>query len=237
MSWVDGSDWLRLVQDAAPLLPQPSLLPMLRQAGWALVLAALVTALVQCFDARWLRDKGRLLALVGALWACIPGPWGLSYWLGLAFQTPSLMAIGLALSYLWRSVVQRRWPQSAQYPDPASARQRSLAWQDRYALFGIAMGWLLLLDVFAYLPWSVYAWGFHPSANGLLLLVALWPWIASGRVATLMQAPSKVLLPVLALFWVSRWPTGNLWDAVLDPWLFVGLHGYVLMRYRKRQRA
>ncbi|MBJ7419915.1 MAG: hypothetical protein JHD18_06480, partial [Rhodoferax sp.] len=65
MSWVDGSDWLRLVQDAAPLLPQPSLLPMLRQAGWALVLAALVTALVQCLDARWLRDKGRLLALVG----------------------------------------------------------------------------------------------------------------------------------------------------------------------------
>jgi hypothetical protein len=36
---------------------------------------------------------------------------------------------------------------------------------------------------------------------------------------------------------VSRWPTGNLWDAVLDPWLFVGLHGYVLVRYRKRQGA
>jgi hypothetical protein len=147
------------------------------------------------------------------------------------------MAIGLALSYLWGSVVQRRWPQSAQHLDPASARQRGLAWQDRYALFGIATGWLLLLDVFAYLPWSLYAWGFHPSANSLLLLVALWPWIASGRASTLMQAPSKVLLPVLALFWVSRWPTGNLWDAVLDPWLFVGLHGYALVRYRKRQGA
>ena len=235
MNWVGGPDWMRLVQDAAPLLPQPSLLPLLRHAGWALVLGALVMARLQCFDARWVRDKARLLALVCALAACIPGPWGLSYWLGLAFQTPSLMAIGLALSYLWRSLVQRRWPQSAQYPDPASSRQRSFAWQDRYALVGIAMGWLLLLDVFAYLPWSLYAWGFHPLAFGLVLLVALWPWIASGRVATLMQAPSKVLLPVLALFWVSRWPTGNLWDAVLDPWLFVGLHGYLLARFRKRQ--
>jgi hypothetical protein len=235
MNLADWSYWMPLVQDAAPLLPQPSLLPLLRQAGWALVMAALVTALMQCFDARWVRDKGRLLSLAFALWACIPGPWGLSYWLGLAFQTPSLMAIGLASSYLWGSVVQRRWPQSAKYPDPASYRKRSLAWQDRYALVGIAMGWLLLFDVFAYLPWSLYAWGFHPLANGPVLLVALWPWIASGRTAMLMQAPSKVLLPVLALFWVSRWPTGNLWDAVLDPWLFVGLHGYMLMRLRKRQ--
>ena len=235
MSWWDGSYWMRLVLDAAPVLPQPHWLPMLRQAGWALVLAALVTALMQCFDARWVRDKGRLLALASALWAYIPGPWGLSYWLGLAFQTPSLMAIGLALLYLWCSVVQRRWPHSAQYLGPASSRQRSLAWQDRYAFFGIAMGWLLLFDVFAYLPWSLYAWGFHPLANSLFVLVALWPWIATGRVAALLQAPSKVLLPVLALFWVSRWPTGNLWDAVLDPWLFVGLHGYMLMRCRKRE--
>jgi len=235
MSLVDGPDWIRLVQDAAPLLPQPYLLPLLRQAGWALVLAALVMALVQRFNGRWLRSKGRPLALACAVWASIPGPWGLSYWLGLAFQTPSLMAIGLALSYLWRSVVRPRWLQTAQDLDPASFRQRSLARQDRYALAGIAMGWLLLLDVFAYLPWSLYAWGFHPLANGLVLLVALWPWIASGRVSALMQAPSKVLLPVLALFWVSRWPTGNLWDAVLDPWLFVGLHGYLLLRYRKRQ--
>ena len=42
MSLLDSALWMRLVQDAAPLLPQPGYLPVLRQAGWALVLAALL---------------------------------------------------------------------------------------------------------------------------------------------------------------------------------------------------
>jgi len=232
MSLLDSSWWMRLVQDAAPLLPQPGYLAVLRHAGWALVLAALLSAGAQLFAARRVRDVGPLLALMVALWACVPGPWGLSYWLGLAFQTPSLMAIALSLHYLWQRLAQRKWPHTVPANVPASSAQRS-PWMVRYAVLGLAMGWLLLLDTFAYLPVSLYAWGFSPLAYALLLLWALAPWVLGLRWSQ--TAPAPALLVVLALFWFMRWPTGNVWDAVLDPWLFVGLHIYLVARYRARQ--
>ena len=231
MNVADWPDWERLAQDAAPLLPQPSFLPLLRQAGWALVLAALVPAVMQGFGVHRIRDKAGLLAMVCALWAGIPGPWGLSYWLGLAFQTPSLMAMVLSFQYLWQRLWQRKWPQTWQAPGlPAATPQPSPCWPCRYAVLGMVLGWLLLLDTFAYLPVSLYAWGFSPLAYALLLLLAMAPWVmAPGYVQT---APAPALLCVLAVFGLTRWPTGNVWDAVLDPWLFVGLHVYLFARYR-----
>jgi hypothetical protein len=221
---------MRLVQAAAPLLPQPSFLPLLRQAGWALVLAALVSAALQGFGTHWIRNKAGLLALACALWAGIPGPWGLSYWLGLAFQTPSLMAMVLSLQYLWHRLTQRKWPQNVQTPGLAATQQPSPCWLCRYAVLGMVLGWLLLLDTFAYLPLALYAWGFSPLAYALLFLVAMGPWVmAPGYLKT---APAPALLLVLAVFGLTRWPTGNVWDALLDPWLFVGLHIYLFARYR-----
>jgi len=232
MSLLDSSFWMRLVQDAAPLLPQPGYLAVLRQAGWALVLAALLSAGAELFAARRVRDVARLLAWTIALWACIPGPWGLSYWLGLAFQTPSLMAIALSLHYLWRRLAQRKWSHTVQAASLASSGQRN-PWPYRYAVLGMAIGWLLLLDTFAYLPVSLYAWGFSPLAYALLLMVALVPWVMQARLSK--TAPAPALLLVLAVFGLTRWPTGNGWDAVLDPWLFVYLHFYLVSRYRARQ--
>jgi hypothetical protein len=63
MNLADWPDWMRMAQAAAPLLPQPSFLPLLRQAGWALVLAALVPAVMQGFGVHRIRDKAGLLAL------------------------------------------------------------------------------------------------------------------------------------------------------------------------------
>lgn len=234
MSLPDIFLWLRLVQDGAPLLPQPSYLTVLRHAGWALVLAALLSAGAQMFRARRLREAGGWLAGTMALWACIPGTWGLGYWLGLAFQTPSLMAMALSLHYLWRRLAQRKWPQSVAATSLVSSTQRS-PWSFRYAVLGMALGYLLLLDTFAYLPLTLYAWGFSPLAFGLCLLMALVPWVLGARMSQ--TAPSPALLVVLAVFGLTRWPTGNVWDAVLDPWLLVGLHIYLVARYRARHRA
>ena len=116
MNLADWPDWMRMAQAAAPLLPQPSFLPLLRQAGWALVLAALVSAALQGFGAHWMRDKAGPLALVCALWAGIPGPWGLSYWLGLAFQTPSLMAMVLSLQYLCNATRNANGHKTCKHP-------------------------------------------------------------------------------------------------------------------------
>ena len=233
MSLLDSALWMRLVQDAAPLLPQPGYLAVLRHAGWALVLAALLSAGAQLFNTRRVRDAGGLLAWTMALWACVPGPWGLSYWLGLAFQTPSLVAMALSLHYLWQRLAQRKWPHTVQASSLASTAQRS-PWLYRYAVLGVVLGWLLLLDTFAYLPVSLYAWGFSPLAYALGLLLALVPWVLGVRWSQ--TAPSPALLFVLAVFGFTRWPTGNVWDAVLDPWLFVGLHIYLVARYLAHHR-
>jgi hypothetical protein len=33
----------------------------------------------------------------------------------------------------------------------------------------------------------------------------------------------------LILFVATRWPTGNVWDALLDPWLWVAFHLVLLI--------
>ena len=52
------------------------------------------------------------------------------------------------------------------------------------------------------------------------LALALLPWIVSGAQG-LRQPAVGSLLAALILFLLTRWPSGNLWDAVLDPWLWL----------------
>lgn len=229
MTWLFGADAMSALQSAPALLPAVVWLPVLLQVGWALVSAAAVLLLCRFGGPRRFALP---LALSMGFWCVVPGPWGASYWLGLAFQTPSVMAQLLALRYLWS-----HWPDQA---------VRSAAWlgslpadrlrTDRFVAAGLVLGWCLLLDTFGYLPVALYGWGFHPVTAALLLLLALLPWVANAQRTALRGAPAA-LLGVLAVFGVTRWPTGNVWDAVLDPWLFVGLHFYLVARYRANRRA
>ena len=234
MNLLDGPALLHWVLNTAPLLPQDPYLPWIRQAGWALVLAALFSAASRRSAVPQLRAGYRLLAWLLALWACIPGPWGLSYWLGLAFQTPSLMAIALSLQTLWQSLAQGRWALMTQVSGFADSGQRGPRRQYPYLALGLVLGWLLLLDSFAYLPVSLYGWGFSPPAFALMLLLALWPWVQGVRFSLMAQSPAPALLAALVVFALTRWPTGNVWDAVLDPWLFIALHLYAIAGYRAR---
>jgi len=225
-AWLDG---LRLMTDAPALLPLPSYLPWVLRGAWALVMAAGVLFLCRGSRVRSVRRAALPAALVMALWTGTPGPWGAAYWLGLAFQTPSLMAQVLALHYFWPRL-RGGTAQTLDWEGALQARQRRT---DRFVIAGLLLGWCLLLDTFAYLPVSVYAWGFHPWATGLVLLSAMFPWVSSGRLSSWVGVPAHLLL-VVAVFWLTRWPTGNVWDALLDPWLFVGLHFYAITRYRAR---
>jgi hypothetical protein len=174
--------------------------PLLHRAGlhlgWALVLAALVSHLVAACPPGW-----RRAAVLGvAVLALVPGPSGPTYWLGLAFQLPSLSAMGLALWWLMG-------PRRSAVPH---ATQR--AW----ALGIAALGWVLLLDTLALLPWPLYRLGYGQPAVAVLLL--LTGWLASTPAS---RRSAWVLGVVTLVFVLTRLPSGNLWDALCDPWLWL----------------
>lgn len=175
-----------------------------------------------------------VLALLLAAWAWMPGAWGLTYWLRLAFQTPSLTAALLALTVVARYVGRdRAWYEGRYLGLPGGA---PLAMSALYWSAGVALGWVLVLDTFAVLPISVYAWGFQPSAYALVCGLSLLPWVLTGAAAWRVGGMWQ-LCAALALFGLWRWPTGNVWDAVLDPWLWLVLHGYALRALARRWRV
>jgi hypothetical protein len=230
--------WGALGGPSAPLLPALESLPWLRHAAWSLVLAAIVVLL----GARRRSDgagvgvgvgaRTGLLAVLVAAWAWAPGEWGLAYWLGLAFQTPSLLSCVLALGVLARAVALRAKPvrdaSGALGPGVADRSYEGIrAWAAVYLGAGVLLGWILLLDTFALLPVPVYAWGFGPAAFLLVCALALLPWVMAGSGVWRASGVWQVAVAI-AVFGLSRWPSGNVWDALLDPWLWLVLNGYAL---------
>ena len=230
------ADWVALGGHSAPLLPALESLPWLRHTAWSLVLAAVVVLLgarrrgVGAGTGAGTRTG--LLAVLAAAWAWVPGEWGLAYWLGLAFQIPSVLSCVLAIGVLVRAYALRARlvpeARGAMGHGVADGRQDGLrAWAAVYMGAGVLLGWVLLFDTFALLPVAVYAWGFGPAAFLLVCALALLPWVVAGAGVWRASGAWQVAAAV-ALFGVSRWPSGNVWDAVLDPWLWLLLNVYAL---------
>lgn len=201
-----------------PVLPHPLALQLALHGVWAVLLGSAML---------WL--AGRLAppyrwgaAGLVALWTLLPGEISPAFWLGLAFQTPSVMSVLLGLGWLWRSY--RLAPGAALN----AVSRRALPW---LAGLGIVLGWVLLFDTLAWWPLSVYAWGFSAAAVGAVALAAALLWGISG------QAVWALPLAVLTLFVATRLPTGNVWDALLDPWLWGALQGGWLVSLVRRWRA
>ena len=198
----------------AAALPALALQQLWLRLGWGLVLAALVRWFVErslmrsrSLDApgngadRFQSGVSWGAAVAVLLWSCWPGPLSVSYWLGLAFQAPSGLTVLLACGALWRA-----------WRGPVVPVAASCWWA--LAL----LGWVLLLDTFAWWPLSLYAWGFGPQALGWVALASLLPMVLGGW----RLPPAVYALPLVLLWFVAlRLPTGNVWDAVLDPWLWV----------------
>lgn len=248
------------VATPAPALPAPALAPWALPLGWGIVLAALAAALARSAMAlvrkrsahpafaaprasRLTSVAAAALALAWALWPAAASP---THWLGLAFQSPSLLSQCLCAAALWR-LLQRPTHTAAAPVWPATQHLRTGLTTGLIAA-GVVLGWVLLLDSFAWLPWQVYAAGFGTPALAVVLaglavpLGAVWLLVlvqmlrkdrARVHRSSLVLASLRVLagpLAALALFVTLRLPTGNLWDALLDPLLWLVLHSLLLRR-------
>lgn len=207
-------------------LPELSLQFVYARLAWALVLAAFVVGL----SPSSLRLPRRALAAIGAgclLLMALPGAASPAWHLGLAFQYPSGLLAGLCLVKL-----ASRW-RAAEGPLPA-ALPAPLA-----ALLAVT-GLLLYLDAFGLIAGGYYYAGFGARATlGAVLLAGACALAAArGR----MKPQAAAILGALALFSFARLPSGNLWDALIDPllwgWALVALLGAALralLRPRARQ--
>lgn len=205
-----------------PLLPDLSGQSLARQGLWAAVLGGGVGWLA--YD--WSRRLRLALLVTVLVWVALPGTASVSYWLGLAFKAPSLSSGLLGLFWLVKAL----------RPSPPDVTELGgqAPWATALGWLAVLLGWLLLLDLLALLPVALYGWGFGTPALAavcLLLLAgwmrwgaqpAAWPWLALAAV-------------VLLLFVLTRWPSGNLWDALLDPLLWLGLQLRWLWARRRRR--
>jgi len=210
-----------LLSTQAPALPSPGMVRLYLVLSWALVLAALGLWLLQ----RWMpqgKPVWRWSVPVGlALWAAWPGALSPTYWLGLALQAPSLLSAVLCGLFLLRQLK----------PAVLPAERCEAPWY--FGTFGIVLGWLLLLDTFAVWPGSLYALGFSPIVVAVVALVAGLPWLLAGPRQSARNI-SLLLVGVLLLQVLLRLPTGNLWDALIDPCLWVALQvGWLQCQLRR----
>lgn len=184
-------------------LPEPALQVFYARAAWAVVLAA-VAASLAARRGRLPRPALAALALACALAQALPGAWAPSHWLGLAFQAPAAFTTALAALALGRHWLGR--PRNALLPLPlATALALAGAW--------------LYLDASGWVAHGAYYLGFSPFSaplSALLLGAVCVLCIARGSAA----ATAGALFAALVLFMLLRLPTGNLWDALLDPFLW-----------------
>jgi len=222
MDWTTFTHSLLSMQ--TPALPLPGAMRLYLALSWALVLAALGLWLLQ----RWVPQSKPLwrwaVPAALALWSVWPGPLSLAYWLGLAFQAPSLLSTVLCGLFVLRQF----------RPAVSSPKRCDAPWY--FGVVGIVLGWLLLLDTFALWPVSLYALGFSPAALAVVALVACLPWLLAGPRQSARKV-SLLLVGVLLLQVLLRLPTGNLWDALLDPWLWIVLQLEGLQRGLRRFRG
>jgi hypothetical protein len=205
MSWTDMTH---------AVLPQAVFLPLWVKLSWALVASAVVLRLTYaCKPTLW-------PAAVVAVVMLLPRTDVLSGYLALAFQTPSLVLVAWAL-WCWADVLQLRGP-VVTTPLPV-------------ALLGVLLGWALVLDTLNYWPTffnpQLYALGFDAAG--------LWGVLATAAAVLLWtEVPRRWVLSavaVLAVYVLLRLPTGNVWDAVLDPFVWLALHVQLWRTWRARR--
>jgi hypothetical protein len=190
------------------VLPSAVLLPYWVKLSWALVMSAVVLR----------APLGQTLRVVVAVGVALLGG-ALSGYLALAFQTPSLVLVAWAV-WCWVDALQEQTPR-CMTPTPM-------------AVAGVALGWMLVVDTLngwpAVFNVQLYALGFESVglwAVLILLAAALWRSQVSARWLF-------TRVSVLALYVVLRLPTGNVWDAVLDPFVWLALHVQLWRTWRAR---
>ncbi|QGZ41217.1 hypothetical protein IP92_00134 [Pseudoduganella flava] len=201
-------------------LPDLALQIAYGRVAWALVAAALLLALLPQPSRRTIAGIG----LASLVLMALPGPASPAYWLVLAFQFPSGVALGCALLAL-----ADRWRGRAVAPLLPPA----------FALAIVAAGTLLYLDAFGVVALGLYYAGFGGTGAPLLSCAAI---VACGAAVIYGwgRHGAAALVAGLLLYALPRLPTGNLWDALLDPllwtWALISA-GAAAVRYVAAWRA
>ncbi|WP_426209430.1 hypothetical protein [Massilia sp. TWP1-3-3] len=182
-------------------LPDLGLQFIYARLAWGIVLAALFVALWPRRFALSSRAVALLTLVMVALQA-MPGAASPAYWLGLAFQWPSAMLVGLCVATLY-----------------LNGKPGSRVMPDKLAMLIAASGIVLYLDAFGLISIGFFYWGFGPNTApmlGLLLAVGSAVALARGK----LMPPAFALLVAMMGFSILRLPTGNIWDALIDPLLW-----------------
>ena len=208
-------------------LPDLALQIFYGRLAWGIVLLALLAALV---PAGWRLGRRTMAFAAGGMFLLmvLPGSLSPAYGLGLALQYPSGLMVGCCLLGL-----HARWRGKA----APVLMPVSLA-----APLAIA-GTALYLDAMGLLAQGYYYAAFGAVGAPLLALLGVAGCalaIARGQGGGQVRGQVFVLLGALLLFSLLRLPSGNLWDAILDPllwaWAVVALARHAMRRSARRAK-
>jgi hypothetical protein len=208
-------------------LPSLVVQAVFRHLGWTLALAVVLALLM---PKRWAQRWWWCLGLGVA--SNLPILSEVTSALALSFQTPSLLSQTLLLTVLWHGLRGRATQALA--PEHTSPVAPTGAW----AILAL-LGWVLLLDTLGWGGTFIYAWGFGPALPVAVLLgcAAGLAWAAWRPQA---QHPLHwlwCLAAAMGLFVLTRAPSGNAWDAISDPWLWLVASGLCAAQlWRRTQR-
>ncbi len=206
--------------------------------GWGVVVAALTIRATQAlFALRGRSLSGIALActaavVIAVMW--LPAPWAPSFWLGMAFQHPSLLLVLLSGIAIGNATGNATGNAIGNATGRGALRERVPLLPAIPAASIVVLGAVLYAGAFAWIPFDAYVlgyWGFAATtlATGLIVLWQL-PGSRSG--------PVCVALALAALIHaLTRLPSGNAWDAILDPLLFTYAAGTLLATSAARLRA
>ena len=180
--------------------------------AWGVIAAAIAIWMLNGASRRtaWARGPAvrRLIAALAAASMWLPNELSPAFWAGMLLQAPSVTLAALGIAWIWRC--ERR---GADAHDPA---RRSDLWPAAPAITTAAAGLLLYAGVFTWLPFDLYSPGFRPLAGTAIAAAIAVLW----RALSPASGVAALCLGIAVLAHATmRWPTGNLWDAVLDPFL------------------
>lgn len=201
-------------------LPELDLQLIYGRLSWSVVLLTLLTSrLRQATPVRMLA----LLALM-LIVMCLPGQASPAWWLLLAFQYPSALLLACCLLHLHQRA--QRDAATPTFPLPM-------------ALGILGLGGLLYLDTFGLFARGLYHAGFDTYlAPSLAVAIALACLAVLRRAPNAaLRGPAGALLLAIALFSALRLPSGNLFDALVDPLLCCWALGVVLATRLRRRAA
>lgn len=221
---------------SSSITPPLAALSISMHIGWAMVLGAGAVFLLRSTSI-----KTRIsVALLITLLCLLPNDWSPSWWFGLAFQTPSLVLQGLCAAYLYQQfTTQTNTPILATDTTPPAVPR---GWPIGLLSVAIIAGWLLALDTFAVFNISLYAIGFTPYAILAALFFACLLQLISARSEHAQRTRhyrdlAAITLIAIVVHLLLRLPTGNMWDALLDPWLWIVAHAMAIFRLLKKMQS